>query len=93
MEIKKIENYNNEPIGQDSYYEIWLFNKAGDEVQLDMERYFEYNPFDLNDIVELYLKLKGYEHVYFIKKISEEIVDLTVIPEIAIKLDTKKYNL
>jgi len=94
MNIKKFERYVPDmiPQQQDPYYEILRLDKNGDEERLDFGE-AHYNPYDLDEVVEEYLKRKGYNKHWFIKKITEEIVDLTTIPEIKIILDTKKYNL
>ena len=95
MNIKKFERYvpNMESTVQDPYYEICKLDRNGDEESLSDEMDFEFNPYDLNEAVEEYIKYEGYNKNWFIKKITEEIVDLNTIPEMELILKSKRYNL
>jgi len=91
MEIRKFEKYENkiEPFIQDPEYRLMQIHSNGDSEEIESD----VNPFDLNEIVQLYLDYKGYDNNMWIKKVTEEIVDLNMIPEIKIHLSSKKYNI
>ena len=91
MEIRKFEKYENkiEPFIQDSEYRLMQIHLNGDSEEVESD----VNPFDLDEIVQLYLDYKGYDNNMWIKKVTEEIVDLNMIPKIKIHLVSKKYNI
>ena len=91
MKIKKFEKYehNIEPIIYDPEYKLMKIDENGDSNEIDIN----VNPFDLDEIVSCYLDMKGYDNNLWIKKITEEIVDLNMIPEIKIHLSSKKFNI
>lgn len=100
MKIKKFESHKYIGEIQDPYYEIYYSTMIGDNCKINLtDDDFIYNPFDLNDIIELYIKyFDKYTNnksvsEYYIKKISEELVDLESIPEIALRITSKKYNI
>lgn len=90
MEIRKFEKFENriEPVIVDPVYNLMKIDNNGDSEEIDVN----VNPFDLDEIVNCYLGMKGYKKNLWIKKVTEEIVDLTMIPEINIHLTAKKYN-
>ena len=90
MEIRKFEKFENriEPVIVDPVYNLMKIDNNGDSEEIDVN----VNPFDLDEIVNCYLGMKGYDNNMWIKKVTEEIVDLNTIPEINIHLTAKKYN-
>jgi len=91
MEIRKFEKFENiiDPVIYDPEYKLMKIDKNGDSEEIEPDA----NPFDLDEIVNCYLCMKGYDNNMWIKKVTEEIVDLNAIPEIKIHLSSKKYNL
>ena len=91
MKIKKFEKYEHsiEPIIYDPEYKLMKIDEIGDSEEIENDA----NPFDLDEIVQLYLYYKGYDNNIWIKKVTEEIVDLNMIPEIKIHLSSKKFNI
>lgn len=91
MKIKLFENFNQ--ISLDITYELYNLNKFDEEEEINTDNYLEYNPYDLEDMVKLYLILKEKYSNIFIKKVTREIIDYKTIEKIKLKLDSKKYNL
>jgi len=91
MKIRKFEKYEHiiEPEIYDPEYKLMKIYKNGESEEIEHDS----NPFDLNEIIQLYLDNKGYDNNMWIKKVTEEIVDLNMIPEIKIHLSAKKYNI
>ena len=91
MKIKKFENY--ERIDLSVRYEIRYYdNNLQDEVIVG-ENEYNYNPFDIKDMVELLMKYekKGLD-VYLIRT-KEEMVDKKTIEDVKLKIRAEKYNL
>jgi hypothetical protein len=97
MIIKKFNENSNSSITHETLYKLCRIKlNSGEEQKLEINRdTYTYDNHNLSDISKLYLKLKGYEKNWYIKKIdvTEEIVDLATIPEIDIILKQRKYNL
>jgi len=95
MNIKKFEKFEVElkPMTFDPEYKLMYIDTSGDSSEVEGFDVDEYNPFDLDEIVQRYIKHEGYKKNYWIKKITEEEIDLNSIPEIKYRLDGKKYNL
>jgi len=91
MQIKKFENY--ESISLDTRYEIRLIDKNGDECEFNEPYKYDYNPFDLEEVVALLIKYEKKKYNLIIKKIVESNVDKETIDNVKMKLDAKKYNL
>jgi hypothetical protein len=95
MKINKFNENSNSSIEKYTLYEICIIKK-GEEQKLQINRdIYTYDKHSFSDMIKLYLKLKGYEKDWYIKKIdvTEEILNLEDIPEIDVILKQKKYNL
>ena len=91
MEIRKFEKFDHkiDPVIYDPEYKLMKIDENGDSEEIETDA----NPFDLNEIIISYLDMKGYDNNMWIKKVTEEIVDLNMIPGIKIHLSSKKYNI
>jgi len=89
MQIKKF----NESFGDLPYYEVKKVNNFGEEIIFDeIEDHANYDPFDLDEAVKLYMQYEGHGN-FIIKKITEKVIDKKIIEKIKLKLDSEKYNL
>lgn len=95
MNIKKFEKFESkiEPVIYDPEYRLMAIDKNGDTIEVEGFDVDDYNPFDLEEIAQRYIKHEGHKKNYWIKKITEEEIDLNTIPEIKVLLTTKKYNI
>jgi len=92
MKIKTYENYNVEVI-LDTHYDIVEINRFGEEIPFEID-YDEddYNPYSLEEAVEILIKYEKPGRELVIKKITENFVSKEEIDKIKIQLDSNKYN-
>ena len=93
MKIKTFENFE---VDLDVTYELANYNKYGEEIFLDKDDEEEINntnPYDLVEVVKLYMKYKKKYSDLKIKKVISDFVDEKTIKDILVKLDSDKYNL
>lgn len=93
MKIKTFENFE---VDLDVTYELADYNDYGEEIRLntsDEEEYYNINPYDLEEMVKLYMKYKKKYPNLKIKKVISDFVDEKTIQDILVKLDSDKYNL
>jgi len=92
MKIKLFENFDQ--VDLDIFYELWTFDKNGDEEEFHtLTEDSEYNMYDLTDMVKLFMKYEKYDTNLFIKKITKEIIDNETIEKIKLSIEAKKYNI
>lgn len=92
MKIKTFEKFE---VDLDVTYELANYNKFGEEIQLniDDEELNNTNPFDLVEVVKLYMKYKKKYPNLEIKKVVSDFVDEKTIKDILVEIDSDKYNL
>lgn len=95
MKIKLFERFDISKffISTEPYYEIYGIDQRDDEYLVEIDEYYDYNPYDLEDIVKLLEDFRKRGGLFFIKKITPEIVDEKTIEQIILKLNSKKYNI
>jgi hypothetical protein len=95
MKIELFEKFNLSSFNilTEPYYEIYGIDRRDDEYLVNIDEYYEYNPYDLEDVVKLLDDLRKKGGVFFIKKITPEVVDEKVIEQIILGLKSKTYNI
>lgn len=90
----KIQLFENFEVDLDVQYVLRTVDMAGDEMDIPLENEdFNYNPYDLEEMVKLYIKKKKEYDQINIFKITEEVIDEETINKIKLNLTAKKYNL
>jgi hypothetical protein len=93
MKILKFNEGTNFPIDLNTTYEISMIDENGDVVDFDEHRSYDYNPFDLEDVVGILMIFEKKYKGLFINKITVEPINKEIIDKIKLKLYAKNYNL
>ena len=90
----KIERFNqiNENNESETTYEIWCYDKHGDEQEYYSDEYTFINPFELEDVVKYFMEIEDTETL-FIKKIVATRLSNRAINIVKLEIKETKYNL
>jgi hypothetical protein len=92
MKIKLFENFDQADL--DIIYELWTLDNNGDEEEFHTTvEDISYNPYDLTDMVKLFMKYEKIDRNLFIKKITTEVIDNETIKKVKLSIEEKKYNI
>jgi len=91
MKVKLFENFE---VDLEVYY-VLMYNVNGDDIKipLTINDDFNFNPYDLDEMVKLMIKYEKKYRSIFLNKVTTQKVSDDEIKDAKIRIDAKKYNL
>jgi hypothetical protein len=91
----KIDRFSqlNEEASIEEYYEIWYYDKHGDEQEYYGDEYMDINPYDIEDIINFFTQLEKIGERVYIKKIVAKRLSDRMLNKLKLEFEAKKYNI